>query len=95
LWWALVDGVETTLKRIYREPDGRVRLQPANAFDEADLVWRVHRFAVQGKVLSGSAKILNRDPDPPQLIRNGLAHVDPLLTPALFLRVRSSGRGDP
>lgn len=28
---ALVSGVETTLKRIYREPGGRVRLQPANA----------------------------------------------------------------
>src|SRR5580700_5972995 len=27
----LVDGMETTLKRFYLEPDGRVRLQPANA----------------------------------------------------------------
>jgi repressor LexA len=28
---ALVSGMETTLKRFYREPEGRVRLQPANA----------------------------------------------------------------
>ena len=28
---ALVDGSETTLKRFYREPGGKVRLQPANA----------------------------------------------------------------
>ncbi|MGH9661951.1 MAG: transcriptional repressor LexA [Bryobacteraceae bacterium] len=28
---ALVDGVETTLKRFYREPEDMVRLQPANA----------------------------------------------------------------
>ena len=28
---ALVGGSESTLKRFYREPDGRVRLQPANA----------------------------------------------------------------
>jgi repressor LexA len=28
---ALIDGAEATLKRFYRESDGRVRLQPANA----------------------------------------------------------------
>lgn len=28
---ALVNGSETTLKRFYREPNGRIRLQPANA----------------------------------------------------------------
>src|SRR5262249_52982865 len=28
---ALVEGRETTLKRLYREPGGRVRLQPANS----------------------------------------------------------------
>lgn len=28
---ALVKGSDTTLKRFYREPDGRARLQPANA----------------------------------------------------------------
>lgn len=28
---AIVEGEEATLKRLYREPDGRYRLQPANA----------------------------------------------------------------
>lgn len=28
---ALVNGTETTLKRFYREPDGSIRLQPANS----------------------------------------------------------------
>jgi repressor LexA len=28
---ALISGSETTLKRIYREPGNRIRLQPANA----------------------------------------------------------------
>ena len=28
---AILDGEQATLKRIYREPDGRFRLQPANA----------------------------------------------------------------
>lgn len=28
---ALVDGLETTLKRFYRDPDGMIRLQPANS----------------------------------------------------------------
>jgi len=28
---ALVSRAETTLKRLYREPDGRIRLQPANS----------------------------------------------------------------
>jgi repressor LexA len=28
---ALVDGTEATLKRFYREPDGTIRLQPANS----------------------------------------------------------------
>ncbi|CAA9418161.1 MAG: SOS-response repressor and protease LexA, partial [uncultured Phycisphaerae bacterium] len=27
---ALIDGAEATLKRFYKEPGGRVRLQPAN-----------------------------------------------------------------
>ena len=30
---ALVDGSDATLKRFYREPDGCIRLQPANCFD--------------------------------------------------------------
>ena len=28
---AVVEGNEATLKRLYKEPDGRFRLQPANA----------------------------------------------------------------
>jgi len=48
---ALVDGVETTLKRIYREPDGRVRLQPANASMKPIFV-AGPSVAVQGKVLA-------------------------------------------
>jgi repressor LexA len=28
---ALIDGERATLKKFFREPDGRVRLQPANA----------------------------------------------------------------
>jgi repressor LexA len=48
---ALVDGMETTLKRIYREPDGSIRLQPANAAMEPI---RVHpdQVRVQGRVLA-------------------------------------------
>lgn len=48
---ALIGGSETTLKRFYREPDGRIRLQPANAsmepiyVDPADL-------ELQGRVLA-------------------------------------------
>jgi repressor LexA len=48
---ALVGGADVTLKKIYREADGRIRLQPANAamqpiFVEPDLV------QVQGVVVS-------------------------------------------
>lgn len=48
---ALVDGTEATLKRYYAEPDGRVRLQPANSamtpiyVDPASL-------QIQGRVLA-------------------------------------------
>ena len=48
---ALLDNSEATLKRYYSEPDGRVRLQPANAamapifVDPADL-------QIQGRVLA-------------------------------------------
>ncbi|HYL37158.1 MAG TPA: transcriptional repressor LexA [Bryobacteraceae bacterium] len=48
---ALVEGRETTLKRIFHEPGGRIRLQPANAsmrpilVDAADL-------QIQGRVLA-------------------------------------------
>lgn len=47
---ALVDGMETTLKRIYRE-NGRVRLQPANATMDPIYV-PGDQVAVQGKVLA-------------------------------------------
>jgi len=48
---ALVDGMETTLKRIYREADGRVRLQPANAAMKPIYV-PGPSVAIQGKVLA-------------------------------------------
>jgi repressor LexA len=48
---ALVDGIEATLKRFYREPDGTVRLQPANSSMQPI---RVNQAAVevQGRVLA-------------------------------------------
>ena len=48
---ALVDGLETTLKRFYAEPGDRVRLQPANAAMEPIFVPR-ESVAIQGKVLA-------------------------------------------
>jgi repressor LexA len=48
---ALVDGMETTLKRFYLEPGERVRLQPANSTMEPIFVPR-DAVAVQGKVLA-------------------------------------------
>jgi len=48
---ALVDGMETTLKRLYREPDGRIRLQPANA-EMAPLYVEPERLEIQGRVLA-------------------------------------------
>jgi repressor LexA len=48
---ALVDGAEATLKRFYDEPDGRVRLQPANATMSPLFVDR-NRLEVQGRVLA-------------------------------------------
>jgi repressor LexA len=48
---ALVDGMETTLKRIYLEPGDRVRLQPANSSMQPILVPR-SSVAIQGKVLA-------------------------------------------
>lgn len=48
---ALVDGAEATLKRFYNEPDGRVRLQPANA-TMAPLFVDRNRLEVQGRVLA-------------------------------------------
>jgi len=48
---ALVDGRETTLKRIYHEPDGRIRLQPANSSMQAIIVDGAN-VQVQGRVLA-------------------------------------------
>ena len=48
---ALVDGAETTLKRLYREADGRYRLQPANAEVQPILV-RPEQLDIQGRVLA-------------------------------------------
>jgi len=47
---ALVDGTEATLKRYYHEPDGRVRLQPANASMAPIYVDPAH-LRIQGRVL--------------------------------------------
>lgn len=48
---ALVDGMETTLKRFYLEPGDRVRLQPANSSMQPIYVAR-SSLAIQGKVLA-------------------------------------------
>ena len=48
---ALVDGMETTLKRIYREPDHKIRLQPANPSMQPIFVAE-DRLQVQGRVLA-------------------------------------------
>src|SRR5882757_6566707 len=46
---ALVNGTEATLKRYYQEPDGRVRLQPANAAMDPIFVDRAS-LDIQGRV---------------------------------------------
>lgn len=48
---ALIDGMETTLKRFYREPGDRVRLQPANSTMRPIYVPQAS-VAIQGKVLA-------------------------------------------
>ena len=48
---ALVGGAETTLKRFYREPDGRIRLQPANSSMKPILV-SPDDLQIQGRVLA-------------------------------------------
>ena len=48
---ALVGGSETTLKRIYREPDGTVRLQPANAAMQPIYVPSAE-LQIQGRLLA-------------------------------------------
>ncbi|HEY7679390.1 MAG TPA: transcriptional repressor LexA [Terriglobia bacterium] len=47
---ALVGGSETTLKRFRREPDGRIRLQPANARMKPVLL-APEQVAVQGRLI--------------------------------------------
>ena len=48
---ALVDGMETTLKRFYPEPGGMIRLQPANASMEPIIV-DAARVQIQGRTLA-------------------------------------------
>ncbi|HZS54421.1 MAG TPA: transcriptional repressor LexA [Bryobacteraceae bacterium] len=48
---ALVGGTETTLKRYYSEPDGRVRLQPANS-SMTPIMVDPAALQIQGKVLA-------------------------------------------
>jgi len=48
---ALVDGLETTLKRFYHDSDNRARLQPANASMEP-IVVPLDRLQIQGRVLA-------------------------------------------
>jgi repressor LexA len=48
---ALVDGMESTLKRLYREADGQVRLQPANSTMEPIYVAPTS-LQVQGKLIA-------------------------------------------
>lgn len=48
---ALVDGRETTLKRLYHDPDGRIRLQPANSSMQPIIV-EASNVQVQGRVLA-------------------------------------------
>ncbi|MBI4459382.1 MAG: transcriptional repressor LexA [Acidobacteria bacterium] len=47
---ALVEGTENTLKRFYREPDGRIRLQPANP-KITPIVAPAEKIAIQGRVI--------------------------------------------
>jgi repressor LexA len=48
---ALVDGSDATLKRYYAEPDGRIRLQPANSLLAAIFV-NPEALQIQGRVLA-------------------------------------------
>jgi repressor LexA len=48
---ALVGGSETTLKRLYHEPGGRIRLQPANSSMKPILV-DAAELQIQGRVLA-------------------------------------------
>jgi repressor LexA len=48
---ALVDGSDATLKRYYPEPDGRVRLQPANSAMQP-IYLQPDQITIQGRVLA-------------------------------------------
>ncbi len=48
---ALISGTDTTLKRLYREPGGRVRLQPANASLQPIYV-QASELQIQGRLLA-------------------------------------------
>jgi repressor LexA len=48
---ALVDGTDATLKRFYKEPNGKVRLQPANSTMQPIVVDR-SAVEVQGRLLA-------------------------------------------
>lgn len=48
---ALVDGMETTLKRFYKEPDQRIRLQPANASMQPIYVHQ-NQLQIQGRLIA-------------------------------------------
>ena len=48
---ALVGGAETTLQRFHREPDGRIRLQPANSRMKPIFV-APDQLAIQGRLLA-------------------------------------------
>jgi len=47
---ALIDNSEATLKRYYREPDGRIRLQPANPGMQPIFV-KEESLKIQGRVI--------------------------------------------
>lgn len=55
---ALVRGVETTLKRFYRQPDGNARLQPANSSMDPIIV-PMSDLEIQGKLLAVLRKYRN------------------------------------
>ena len=48
---ALVGGMETTLKRLYREPDDTIRLQPANTSMQP-IIAPASQVEVQGRLLA-------------------------------------------
>ena len=48
---ALVKGVETSLKRIYREPRNMVRLQPANS-EMKPMYYQASEVEIQGRLLA-------------------------------------------